>query len=169
MIEHVLAALKGLFDRVIIVTNSPHLYAAYDALVVRDALDKRGPLTGIYSGMLNSSDDCHFVVGCDMPFLNRGLISYMTGLAAGFDVVVPRVGGLLEPLHAVYRKSVFPAIEARIRQDRRRIRGIFDEVNVRYVEDDEIVRFDPGRKSFVNLNTPADYKEVLCLDWECRN
>ena len=75
LIEHVLQALRGIVDRIIIVTNSPAAYASYDALVVTDAFDKRGPLTGIYSGLLNSTDTYNFVAACDMPFLNPRLIS----------------------------------------------------------------------------------------------
>jgi molybdopterin-guanine dinucleotide biosynthesis protein A len=169
MVEHILRALKGIFDKIIIVTNAPQLYTAYDVTVVTDASDKRGPLTGIYSGLLNTADEYNFVVACDMPFLNTGLISYMMGLAAGYDIVLPRIGGLLEPLHAVYHRGLLPLIENRIHQDARQIQGIFGESRVRYVTEEEIDRYDRERRSFINLNTPLEYKEATCLDWECRN
>ncbi len=169
LIEHVLRSLKGVFQEIIIVTNAPQRYAAYGVQVVGDALDVRGPLTGIYSGLLKSSDEYNFVVACDMPFLNSGLISYMAGLAAGYDIVVPSAGGLLEPLHAVYRRQLIPVIEQEIRKDRKRIRGIFDQARVRYISDEEIDRFDPVRKSFKNLNTPEEYEEAACADWEHRS
>jgi molybdopterin-guanine dinucleotide biosynthesis protein A len=169
MVEHILRALKGIFDKIIIVTNAPRLYTAYDVTVVTDASDKRGPLTGIYSGLLNTADEYNFVVACDMPFLNTGLISYMMGLAAGYDIVLPRIGGLPEPLHAVYHRGLLPLIENRIRQDARQIQGIFGESRVRYVTEEEIDRYDRERRSFINLNTPLEYKEATCSDWECRN
>ncbi len=169
VIEHILRVLSGLFRGIIIVTNTPDRYKGYDAKVVRDALDRRGPLTGIYSGMLASGDEYNFVVACDMPFLNRRLVSYMSGLAEGHDAVVPRIAGLLEPLHAVYRKSLLPAIESRLHGDRRQITGIFRESLVRYVSEEEIRRIDPKMRSFVNLNTPEEYKEALCSDLACRN
>lgn len=169
MVEHILRALKGIFDKIIIVTNAPQLYTAYDVTVVTDASDKRGPLTGIYSGLLNTADEYNFVVACDMPFLNTGLISYMMGLAAGYDIVLPRIGGLPEPLHAVYHRGLLPLIENRIHQDARQIQGIFGESRVRYVTEEEIDRYDRERRSFINLNTPLEYKEATCSDWECRN
>jgi molybdopterin-guanine dinucleotide biosynthesis protein A len=104
-----------------------------------------------------------------MPFLNTGLISYMMGLAAGYDIVLPRIGGLPEPLHAVYHRGLLPLIENRIQQDARQIQGIFGESRVRYVTEEEIDRYDRERRSFINLNTPLEYKEATCLDWECRN
>jgi molybdopterin-guanine dinucleotide biosynthesis protein A len=169
MIDHVLRALRSVVHRIIIVTNSPERYRDFDVTVVTDRLDLRGPLTGIYSGICSSESEYNVVVACDMPFLNAGLLSYLMELAPGFDAVVPAIGGLTEPLHAVYSKKLLPAIEERIRENKRRIQGIFAGANIRYVTEKEISRFDPERRSFINLNTPQQYKEATCSDSECRN
>ena len=169
MIEHILKALRSVTDRIIIVTNSLEDYAAYDAAVVTDAFDKRGPLTGIYTGLLHSKDEYNIVVACDMPFLNPRLLSYMASLAEEYDVVLPKIGDYVEPLHAVYRKGLLSLIESKLRQDERKIRSLFNEIRVRYVTETEIDQYDPGRKSFKNLNTPEEYEEVACLDLECRS
>ena len=169
LISHVLKALVTITDRIIIVTNAPAAYASFDALLVQDVFDKRGPLTGIYSGLLAATDAYSIVVACDMPFLSPGLISYMAGLAEGYDVVVPQIAGRVEPLHAIYSKGLLPLIEKRLQQDARQIQGLFSEARVRYVTAPEIDRYDPERRSFKNLNTPEEYKEATCLDLECRN
>lgn len=169
LIEHVLRTLRAVFPRIIIVTKTPAAYASYGAVVVMDAVDQQGPLTGIYSGLLNSTDDYNFVVACDMPFLNPDLIAYMVGLAQGHDIVVPMVAGYLEPLHALYHRRLLPVIEERLRLDARQIRGIYSEARVRYVTETEIDRYDPERRSFMNLNTPEEYKEATCSDLECRS
>jgi len=169
MIEHILRALGSVVHRIIIVTNSPERYQAYDVRVVTDRLDQRGPLTGIYSGLYSSGSEYNVVVACDMPFLNAGLLSYLMELAPGFDAVVPAFGELTEPLHAVYSKRLLPVIEERICEDERRIQSIFGSANIRYVTDNEISRFDPERRSFINLNTPQQFKEATCSDSECRN
>ena len=164
MIEHILDVFSTLFKRTIVVTNTPDRYRNYDVEVTCDALDIRGPLTGIYSGLLKSTDEYNFVVACDMPYLNPRLISYMGEIAAGQDAVVPQFNGFLEPLHAVYRRELLTAIEAQIRKQDRRIRGLFDHIQVRYITEEEIVRFDPLKRSFRNLNTPKEYKEAVCSD-----
>lgn len=170
MIEHILAALRSVVGKIIIVTNSPEAYRSYEGVeVVTDASDKRGPLTGIYSGLLRSNDDYHVVVACDMPFLNPALLSYMAGLAPGYDIVVPMVGGLYEPLHAVYHRALVSIIERQILHDSRRIQEIFKEARVRFVTEAELDRYDPSRRSFKNLNTQEEYKEVACSDLDCRN
>jgi molybdenum cofactor guanylyltransferase len=167
LIEHVLRPLARLFREIIVVTNSPERYAAYGVSVVRDAFDKRGPLTGIYTGLLHSNDEYNFVVACDMPFLNARLIAYMITLAEGYDAVVPTKGEFMEPLHAVYYRGIVPVIEERIRQNDQRIRNMFATLRIRYVLKEEIGRFDPECKSFRNLNTRQDYEEAALADWEC--
>ena len=169
MIEHVLRALRSVVSRIIIVTNSPDAYASYEVEVVIDACDKRGSLVGIYSGLLRSNDEYNVIVACDMPFLNPRLLSYMTGLADKYDIILPKVGDFVEPLHAVYHKRLIPIMEDHINRDQLQIRSIFAGRRIRYVTEEEIDRFDSERRSFVNLNTPKEFKEATCLDLECRN
>jgi molybdopterin-guanine dinucleotide biosynthesis protein A len=164
MIEHVLRALRSSVDRIIIVTNSPGAYASYDVVVTTDACDKRGPLTGIYSGLLRSPDEYNVVVACDMPFLNSRLLTYLLNVAEGHDITLPKIGESIEPLHAVYRKRLVPLIEERLKSDQRQIRGMFSGLRMRFVTEEEIDRFDPRKRSFINLNTPEEYEEVICSD-----
>jgi len=101
-----------------------------------------------------------------MPFLNRALLCYMVQLSANFDLVVPRVGNLAEPLHAVYTKDCLAPIEDMIKQGELKIHLLFNLVKVRYVEAEEIERYDPGHLSFFNVNTEADLKKARELDKE---
>ena len=169
LIEHVLRALRSVCSDIIIVTNTPERYAACNALIVTDALEKRGPLTGVYSGLLRSAEVYNMVVACDMPFLNAALITYMAGLISGYDIVAPRIAGRIEPLHAIYSRGLLPVIEDHIRRDDQRVQSIFSEARVRYVTEEEIGRFDPDHRSFRNLNTQEEYKEATCSDLECRS
>ena len=162
LIEHILDVFSRLFEETIVVTNTPDRYRNYRVHVTSDALDIRGPLTGIYSGLQRSSSEYNFVAACDMPFLNRQLIAYMGTVTDGRDAVVPKFDGFLEPLHAVYRRGILSAIEKQVLKQERQIRGLFDHIQVRYLTEDEIVRFDPQKRSFRNLNTPKEYKEAAC-------
>ena len=170
MIEHILKALQSVVtQQIIIVTNSPQAYRSYGVRVVTDVLDKRGSLIGMYTGLLYSEEKYNIVVACDMPFLNSGLISYMAGLAEGYDVVLPKIGKFVEPLHAVYCRDLLPLIESRIRNDERQIKGMLHNACIRYVSEAEIDRFDPQRRSFKNINTQEEYKEATCSDLECQS
>jgi len=121
-----------------------------------DSYPGKGPLGGIYTGLAASTSFYNLVVASDMPFLNQALLRYMIQLSANFDLVVPRLGNLAEPLHAVYAKSCLAPIEQMIKQDKLRVNQLFRLVKTRYVETEEIERFDPEHLSFFNVNTKAD-------------
>jgi len=91
-----------------------------------------------------------------MPFLNRALLDYMIQISAGFDLVVPRLGNMVEPLHAVYSKDCLAPIEYLLEQGNLKIHELFTLVRVRYVEAEEIDSFDPKNLSFFNINVKAD-------------
>jgi len=169
MVERVMGSLRGICRDIVIVTNDPDRYRNYGVRVVRDVGEQRGSLVGIYSGLLHAKDEYSFVVACDMPFLHPALIVAMSGLAPGYDVVVPRVNGYLEPLHAVYRKTLTAIIGAQVQGGNLRIRDLFNKIRVRYMTEQEIELIDPSHRSFKNVNTRQEYEEAACADWECRS
>jgi molybdopterin-guanine dinucleotide biosynthesis protein A len=128
--------------------------------LVSDIYPDKGPLGGVYTGLKMSNSFYNLVVACDMPFLNQALLRYMIQVSAGFDLVVPRLGTMIEPLHAVYSKGCLAPIGNLLRQGRLRVRELFALLRVRYVEADEINRFDPEHLSFFNINTKADLKKA---------
>jgi molybdopterin-guanine dinucleotide biosynthesis protein A len=128
--------------------------------IATDTHSGRGPLMGIYSGLKLSQDRHSVVVACDMPFLNIKLLRYMMGLADGFDVVIPRIRGLLEPLHAVYSTNCLSDMESLLKDGNFKISNLFGKVKVRYVEESEIDLFDPHHLSWFNINTPADLERA---------
>jgi len=161
LIERTLEVFKALFKDIIIVTNEPELYVQYDVTLAGDLVKKKGPLSGIYSGLLNSGNDYSFVAACDMPFLNSALISFMMKSADGSDMVVPRLKGLAEPLHAIYSRSCLKVIEKQLRDGKRSLRDFLRGCEVRYIEEEDIVKIDPEMKSFININTAEDFMKVL--------
>ncbi len=98
-----------------------------------------------------------------MPFLNRALLRYLIDLAPNFDVVVPRVAGMTEPLHAVYSRDCLASIEQLLHQGELRISKLFSLVKTKYVDENEIAKFDPEHLSFFNINTQGDLKEAEAL------
>jgi len=80
----------------------------------------------------------------------------MLEVSAGFDIVIPRLGNMIEPLHAVYSKNCLGAIEKLLAEDILKVDNLLKMVKVRYVEAGEIDNFDPEHLSFFNVNTKAD-------------
>jgi len=163
LIEQIVVKLARLSDDVIIVTNSPEKYDHLKARLVGDIYHGKGALGGIYSGLRTAANSYSLVVACDMPFLDLNLLCYMILLARGHDVVIPRIGGFLEPLHAIYSKSCLEPIDRLLARGGLKIIDFFFEVRVRYVEEGEVDIFDPQHLSFFNVNTPNDLEEVKKL------
>jgi molybdopterin-guanine dinucleotide biosynthesis protein A len=160
LLDWVLSRLSFLDSDILLVTTKELPYTRlidYPRLrVVSDIYPSRGPLGGIYTGLKFTSAARSLVVACDMPFLNRGLLRYMIEISAGFDLVIPRLGELVEPLHAVYSRACLAPIERLLEQGILSVRELFSLVRVRYVETEEIGRFDPEHLSFFNVNTKSD-------------
>jgi len=160
LLERVLSHLSLFNSDIIVVTASEQTYpqlSGYPRLkAVTDIYFNKGPLGGIYTGLKASDSFYNLVVACDMPFLNQALLSYMVQVSAGFDLVVPRLGEMVEPLHAVYSRGCLAPIEALFKQGNLSLKQLFTLVRVRYVEAEEINRFDPEHLSFFNINSQAD-------------
>jgi molybdopterin-guanine dinucleotide biosynthesis protein A len=167
LLQRVVTRLAPLTDRVILVAapgqSLPPLPPHLETSKVVDIYPGKGSLGGIYTGLLASDRSHSLVVACDMPFLNLALLRHLIRLCPRFDAVIPRITKLLEPLHAVYSKSCLAAIEALLQQNNLRITDLFNQIRVRYVEEDEIDRFDPERLSFFNINTAADLERARAL------
>ena len=100
-IEAIHRKLAGLFDEVLVVTNTPDQYAFLPCRKVADEFEGMGALAGIHAGLRHSASGI-FVVACDMPYLNSDLILHLVSRAPGFDAVIPRTDAGYEPLHAIY-------------------------------------------------------------------
>jgi len=108
-----------------------------------------------------SSREAAFCVACDMPFLSADLIRALVRRyrEEGCDVLLPRVGGQIEPLHAVYRRSLLPAIERFLSDgEGNSIRRLYPAVRTAYFELEDTAA---TRAAFTNINTPEDV-ERLC-------
>ena len=96
LLQRVISRLSFLnSDIILIVAEKQHPLeiAGYPKLkVVTDIYPGKGPLVGIYSGLLSSDSAYNLVVACDMPFLNKHLIGYMLDVSAG-DELLDQVPG----------------------------------------------------------------------------
>jgi len=160
LLQRVVSQLSSFNNDIIVVIASGKSLAQFAGYprfrIATDIYPGKGALGGIYTGLVVSNSLYNLVVACDMPFLNQALLQYMVQVSPGFDVVVPRVGNWVEPLHAVYSKSCQAPIERLLSQGEVRVSALFGLVKVRYIEGDEISRFDPKHLSFFNINTEAD-------------
>ncbi|HKM38956.1 MAG TPA: molybdenum cofactor guanylyltransferase [bacterium] len=161
LLNYVTARLTPICPRLILVTNTPSMYGDFPGTVVKDIHPGYGPLSGIEAGLVAAGEGMHFVTGCDMPFLNRGLIQYLKEQGRGYDVVVPRLGQYVEPLHSFYRYDILPLIRIQLRNRNFKLNSLLTApLRVLHINENEIKKYDPDFNSFFNVNTAADVQKA---------
>jgi molybdopterin-guanine dinucleotide biosynthesis protein A len=131
--------------------------------VVRDPERGRGPLQGLAAGLesLRNRAEAAYLSSCDVPFLRPAFVRCLVELLGEHWVCVPRVGGYLHPLAAVYRTEVAEAAARLLAEDRLRPVFLFDAVPTRIVGPEELSDVDGTFQTLRNLNTPEEYEAAL--------
>jgi len=127
-----------------------------DVKTVRDVYPNLGPLGGIYSGLRASDAYYNLVVAGDMPFLNTELLGYMLQTIHDDEILVPRTGDVLEPLHAIYTTDCLSSIEYLISRGKLSLLDLFPLVKTGYLNTEMIEQYDPAHNSFFNINNEQD-------------
>jgi len=161
MIERVAKVMRSLFGKLIIVADASEQYEYLGYEVFQDIVKGGGPLGGILTALSVADAKAVFAVACDMPFINRSLADYMCGLREySIDAILPRIKGKPEPLFAVYSAGCLKSIDNALSEGNFKITDFLSFIKVRYVEEDEIRKFDPEFKSFININRQIDIERI---------
>jgi len=161
-----LTRLASIADEVMVTSNQPENYLFLGLSPVQDLLPGLGALGGLYTALSAARYPYVAVVACDMPFASLEILALELILLqeTGADAVIPRSEAGTEPFHAVYRRETcLPQVHAALQADKRRVDAWFERVNIRYVEEEEIITYDPGRLAFFNINTFEELMEAEVL------
>ena len=156
LIDRTVNILKSTCREVFVVTNSPLSYLNFDCHIVADIYPNKGPLGGIYTGLLYSSLEKAIVVACDMPFLDRDFICYMKSIADAHDIVVPKVAGKYQPLHAIYSKACLPRIKQLLLADRLKVTNFYRSYKILSISEEQASKFGNPQMMFANVNSPME-------------
>ncbi len=166
-VEHLASILAACCTEVLIVARDQAQAACYRLPGVRIAYDKvpgYGPLMGLYSGLSEIHTSHALVVAVDMPFVQPALLSLLLTQIQALDtdtLLVPLVNNVPQVLLAVYPRSLLPLIEQCIQQGRHDLRCLLEAAHVQYIEEAQLREVDPHLRSFVNINTPGELREMM--------
>jgi molybdopterin-guanine dinucleotide biosynthesis protein A len=163
LIRGICELLKSLFAQVILVTNRPDLHRDLPGAVeiITDQYQGRGPLGGLHAGLDRTEAEAVFCVACDMPALDRRLIAaqveqFDSASRRECQILIPRSGELIEPLHGIYRKDLEPRVrEICAGEGGYSIRVLLARARTCYWDLEDTPR---TRSAFINLNTPKDLR-----------
>ncbi len=166
IIEKNINLLQTICNDVFISTNMPELYFKFQINMYGDIIASMGPMSGIYTSLLNSKNDNLLVVACDMPFLNEGVLSYILKkhieMNKNFlcDATVPFYNNRPQPLCGIYRKTALPLLEENLQNNKNSMYFFLREVKTNFISEAEIKEIDASGSSFININTLEDYKMI---------
>jgi molybdopterin-guanine dinucleotide biosynthesis protein A len=162
-IERLIDTLSQVVDEIILVAKDPEQCKRFRHLEgVRCITDIRpgiGPIGGLHAGTLAAHGDTIFVSACDMPCIESGVVRYLFESIGDGDAAIPSWNyDMIEPLHAVYRRSVL--LTYLEDHESYSLRPMIRSINTRYVPVEELRKFDPGLKTFTNINKLEDLEQI---------
>jgi len=124
----------------------------------------QGPMAGIGRGLRTlDSEECAFVVACDMPLVDPAFVSYLTERASGRDGAVPQLDDRwFQTTHAVYRAGpMADACEAALVRGDRKIVAPLSDLDYAVIDEAEVREHAAlGPAVFENVNTEAELEAV---------
>jgi molybdopterin-guanine dinucleotide biosynthesis protein A len=169
LLQHAIDNISGVADEIIVAVRDKKQGEQIrdripnEFVLVFDTLEGFGPLAGLLSGLKKASFTYSLVIGCDMPFVNNRVIDVLFEIAerGNYNAVVPRwENGMLEPLHAVYkRQPMLATITEAVKKDNGKIFDILSHLkDVYFLPVKRIREIDPELITFTNINTPEELK-----------
>jgi len=158
-LDRVSRVMDTLFEEVLVVTAQEDYDCSHlPVRLVTDKIPQKGSLGGLYTGLIEAKNSLVFVVACDMPFLQRECISRFCLFSGTVDVLVVKLSSGIQPLHARYSKRCVPIIEQMIQKEDLKIQNLVthSDLAVEIMRESLFDDIDPYRRSFMNINTPAD-------------
>ncbi|MBU1097519.1 MAG: molybdenum cofactor guanylyltransferase [Bacteroidetes bacterium] len=171
VIERVVKLMKGIFEKNIIITNTPQEYEFLKTSVFKDIYTYKGPLAGIHSGLRHSETEKNFIISCDIPLMRGEIIDYIINYKTEKPVTVCRADGFIQQLAGRYSKNVLPYAEKVLEKNNTEVRdqqqnqrkcavlSMLEIVGSAIIEVENLDFYDEA--IFYNMNRPEDYKYIL--------
>jgi len=156
MIEHVINHLKKLDIPIIIISNNPE-YEKFGLPVYEDEFKDKGPVAGIYTGLLHSKTDTNIVLSCDVPFVSTELLQYLLDNSKNNRVTLPKLNGKIHPLVGVYKTDSLPTFKEHLKNDQRKLIKVCNHLNSCILDLSSHPELN-NEALFKNMNTQEDLK-----------
>ncbi|VAX09816.1 Molybdenum cofactor guanylyltransferase [hydrothermal vent metagenome] len=154
MIEYVLDAITPQVDEVLINANrNLASYQVYGHPVITDKIaDFAGPLAGMAAAIQACDSDYILSVPCDGPWIPKDLVARLLSQLnkEGANISTAHDGQRLQPVFALIRRELLPAILTYLESGERRL-GYWVQQQQPALTD-----FSDQPEAFFNVNSPAE-------------
>jgi molybdopterin-guanine dinucleotide biosynthesis protein A len=126
---------------------------------IDDRRPERAPIVGLEAALAACEASAVLVAACDLPEIEPRLVLALLALCpaeGGPDAIVPCGPKGPEPLLAIYRPRVLPALTQRIERGDLSLQAFVASLDALLVPETDLRPFDPDLASFRNVNRPED-------------
>lgn len=154
-IQNILNNFGKLSSRIFI-SGNPEIYKRYNLPVLSDQLkfEEKGPMSGIYSGLLKAKTEWLFVISVDSPQIKILDLENLYKHKEGFKMILSKDENDIHPLVGLYHKSLIKPIQNNLENDKLSMKGLYLDKNLKT----EFVQLEHPEK-LKNINTPEEYRK----------
>ncbi len=156
LVEHAVGRLRAVCSEVVVADRGRQLLSGAQSLADGPGA---GPVAGILGAAAARPGRDLLVLACDLPRVPVALLRRLARAAAEGEGLVPRWRRGVEPLCALYRPAAAARFARRVREGEMALHRLLAE-GMLFLEEDELVRFGPPGRLFLNLNRPEDLKTL---------
>ncbi|MCC6763973.1 MAG: molybdenum cofactor guanylyltransferase [Deltaproteobacteria bacterium] len=172
LLAHMVDGVRRWTDEIVLVAAPdqvlPVLAMPAAPRVVRDLLPGQGPLAALALGLAAARAPWALVLGCDAPLVRGAVIErLLAARAPGCDAVVPEWDDRPQPLVALYRTALAPAVADLVAAGERRAHVLAGRPGARRVPAAVLRPLDPEGESFRAVNTPEEFAAAAAR-WRAR-
>jgi len=162
-LDRLLSSLRQVVDECVLVARNESQCTRFAEIgwvrCIPDIRGGIGPIGGLHAGSLEAQGDLVFVSACDMPCVDPTVVAHLFDAIGDFDAAIPIWNpDMLEPLHAVYRRTALLSYLAS--HDSLSLRKMVHTLNSRFIPVDELRAFDPDLVTFTNINKIEELEKI---------
>jgi len=154
MIAHVIKALKNITDDILIISNNDD-YRQFNFPIYSDIIANKGPIGGIYTGLIKSNTEVNIVISCDSPFMTASFINKLLAHSGDQEVTISSYNDRVHPTIGIYNQSITPTLKQQIDNNEFKLMNTIEKVRhqiIPFSSTDEAI--DPI--IFSNINTQQE-------------
>lgn len=145
--------LLSLFTDNIFISTNNSVYSQFRKPLINDIYKNCGPLGGIHAILITIDTNFALVISCDMPLLTSLVLKKLVENISNYDIIIPRIDGHIEPLCAIYSKTLLSEIETRIANNNYKLQDLIFSSKTKFVDFND-------SKNFLNINTKSDLNKL---------
>jgi molybdopterin-guanine dinucleotide biosynthesis protein A len=145
------------FDEVLLIANDPAPYRSFGLRAVPDVLPGKGAPGGLHAALWAARSDWVCVIACDMPFVSEAVLDrLLAARGEAVDAVAFEVGGRLEPLPSLWRRSLEAPVRERLQEGNPSLQSLCEVGRLTRLPEALLREVDPHCRSVLSLNRPED-------------